>query len=69
MPKNQKWSRKTQFSMNISVRIPNALYARLEKHQAATGQSKTDIFNAALDQYLPHYAHLTEEQQEGGSEA
>ena len=67
MSKNQKWTRKTQFTMNISVRIPNSLYARLEQHQASTGRSKTEIFNAALDEYLPHYSYLLEEQQEGGS--
>ena len=68
MSKNQKWSRKTQFTMNISVRIPNSLYARLEKHQELTGRSKTDIFNAALDEYLPRYEHVLEDQQEGGIE-
>lgn len=61
MSANQEWVRKTQFSVNTSARVPNALYKRLERYTKGHGLSKTDVINKALDAYLPEYVDLQEE--------
>lgn len=62
MIKKREWSRETYDSINTGCRIPKAIYKRFEEHMEQTGMSKTQIINAALDAYLPHY------NTEGGSE-
>lgn len=63
MSASQDWVRETRYSVNTGARIPNALYNRLRRFQLERGWNKTDIINAALEAFLPHY----DDDQEGGS--
>ena len=62
MTEKRVWHRETCDSVNTSCRVPKAIYKRMEEHMEQTSMTKSQIINAALDAYLPHY------EMEGGSE-